>query len=166
MLKKLIVVLVLIFVLKGCTRDDICPDGTATTPKLVVVFKNAAIPGERKKVIGLSIETDYENSVGIVWQTETDSIALPLNTNSDTTKYRFIRTTITNTDTIVNIDKVMFLYNRQDLYVNRACGFKAVFNDLESKLDQEPAEGNWIKEVITERTSVHDENKAHIIMLH
>ncbi|HLW32840.1 MAG TPA: DUF6452 family protein [Aequorivita sp.] len=166
MLKKLIVVLVLVFAFKGCTRDDICPDGTATTPKLLVIFKNVAIPEDRKKVVGLSVETDYENSVLVLGRTETDSIALPLNTNSDTTKYRFIRTTITGIDTVVNIDKVMFLYKRQDLYVNRACGFKAVFNDLASKLEEEPGDGNWIKNVITERTTVNDENKAHIVMLH
>ena len=156
----------LVFAFKGCTRDDICPDGTATTPKLVVVFKNAAIPEDRKRVIGLSVETDYDHSVLVLGGTETDSIALPLNTNSDTTKYRFIRTTIINTDTIVNIDKVIFRYNRQDLYVNRACGFKAVFNELESKLEEEPGEGNWIKNIITERTTVNDEIKAHIVMLH
>lgn len=166
MLRKLLVVLVLVFAFKGCTRDDICPEGTATTPKLIVVFKNVTIPEDKKKVTGLSVETDYENSVLVLGRTDTDSIAVPLNTNSDTTKYRFIRTTITNTDTVVNIDKVMFLYKRQDLYVNRACGFKAVFNELESKLEDEPADGNWIKEVITERTTVNDENKAHIVMLH
>ncbi|MGB3344436.1 MAG: DUF6452 family protein [Aequorivita sp.] len=166
MLRKLLVVLVLVFAFKGCTRDDICPEGTATTPKLIVVFKNVTIPEDKKKVTGLSVETDYENSVLVLGRTDTDSIAVPLNTNSDTTRYRFIRTTITNTDTVVNIDKVMFLYKRQDLYVNRACGFKAVFNELESKLEDEPADGNWIKEIITERTTVNDENKAHIVMLH
>ena len=166
MIKKLLVVIVLVFAFKGCTRDDICPEGTATTPNLIVVFKSAAIPTDNKKVVGLSVETDYENSVLVIGRTETDSIALPLNTNSDTTKYRFIRTTITETDTIVNIDKVMFLYQRQDLYVTRACGFKAVFNELDSKLEEEPGLGNWIKSVITERTTVNDQNKAHIHMLH
>src|SRR5690606_14597581 len=116
MIKKLLVVIVLVFAFTGCTRDDICPEATATTPNLIVGFKNAVMPSDSKKVVGLSVETHYENSVLVIGRTETDSIALPLNTNSDTTKYRFIRTTITETDTIVNIDKVMFLYQRQDLY--------------------------------------------------
>lgn len=166
MLKKLLVIIVLVFAFKGCTRDDICPEGTATTPKLIVVFKDASIPANNKKVISLSIETDYENWVLVLGNTETDSINLPLNTNSDTTKYRFIRTTVIDTVISINIDKVMFVHKRQDLYVNRACGFKAIFNELDSKLEEEPSDGNWIKQVITERTTVNDQNEAHILMLH
>eukprot|EP00657_Telonema_sp_P-1_P001493 TRINITY_DN13967_c0_g1_i1.p1 TRINITY_DN13967_c0_g1~~TRINITY_DN13967_c0_g1_i1.p1 ORF type:complete len:105 (+),score=17.73 TRINITY_DN13967_c0_g1_i1:111-425(+) len=50
------------------------------------------------------------------------------------------------TDTIVNIDKVSFMYQRKDGYVNRACGFKMEFDNLESNLENEGTE-NWIQQV-------------------
>src|SRR5690554_3709303 len=117
MFKRIILLLLLVSALKGCTRDDICPEGTATTPKLIIVFNNNLNPNNRKAVDSLSIETDYENSVLVLAKTITDSIAIPLSTTSDTTKYRFIRTRGTAENPEINIDNVMFIYSRQDLYV-------------------------------------------------
>lgn len=165
MLKKIIVLIVAIFAFKGCTRDDLCPEGTATTPNIIIVFNDIVNPANRKNVMGLSIETNYENPVEVLARTNTDSIAIPLNTNSDTTKYKFIRTSITETDTLVNIDSIVFIYSRKEDYVNRACGFKMEYTGLVSYLEEEGTE-NWIQNIITLRDTVNDENEAHISILH
>jgi hypothetical protein len=132
---------------------------------LIVTFKDIVNPANPKEVNGLSIKTDYADSVLVLPRTTTDSIAIPLNTASDTTKYKFIRTTITETDSIVNEDFVMFTYQRNNIYVNRACGFKEEFDDLKEDLEEEGTE-NWIQDVIVVRDTVKDENKAHITVLH
>lgn len=165
MSKKIIFLLLVIIASKGCTRDDLCPEGTATTPNLIIVFKDNANPENRKNVEGLSIETDYENPITVLPTSTTDSIAIPLSTTSDTTNYRFIQTVITENDTIVNVDKIMFLYARKDLYVNRACGFKTEFQSIAHVLENEENE-NWILNITTDRDTISDENSAHLTFFH
>lgn len=170
MFKRITLLLLLVFAFKGCTRDDICPEGTATTPKLIITFYNNQNPNNvnlnnRKDVDSLSIETDYEDSVLVLAKTITDSIAIPLSTTSDTTKYRFIRTRGTADNPEINIDKVMFIYSRQDLYVNRACGFKAQFNGIVTVLEDEGSE-NWIQNITTITDTIIDEEKAHLTFFH
>lgn len=165
MFKKLTLLLLLVLALKGCTRDDICPEGTATTPNLIIVFADVATPNIRKEVKTLSVQTDYEEAITVLSGITTDSIALPLNVNSDTTKYRFIKTTITDTDTIVKTDRIFITYLRKDIYVNRACGFREEFYSLNPQL-QTNNEGNWIENIIVNRDTVVDESQAHLTLLH
>ena len=165
MLKKIASLLILIVALNSCTRDDLCPEGTATTPNLIIVFKDNANRELRKSVEGLSVATDYENSSIVFPMTTTDSIAIPLSTTSDTTKYLFTRNVITEIDTTVNTDKVMFVYDRKDLYVNRACGFKTEFQGITHNLEQEGNE-NWILNITTASDTIIDEKKAHFTFFH
>ncbi len=165
MIKKIIVLLLIVFAFKGCTKDDICPEGTATTAKLVIDFKDISNPVNAKEVEVLSVLTNTIDSIEVISFQKTSEIAIPLNTASDTTKYLFKRSVISETDTITNIDKVMFVYQRKNSYVTRACGFKTEYYNLEKDLEEEGTE-NWIEEVIIKRDTVNDENSAHITMLH
>lgn len=165
MFKKIIIPILILFAFKGCTKDDICPPDTATTANLVIAFNDIANPINTKNVVVLSVITDNEAANEVISFEETNEIAIPLNTASDTTKYLFKRSTITNTDTINNVDKVMFVYQRREEYVNRACGFKVEYFNLEASVENEGTE-NWIQEIIVKRDTVNDENSAHITMLH
>lgn len=165
MFKRIIVLVLIIFAFKGCTKDDICPPDTATTPGLVITFKDIANPVNAKKVNVLSVLTNSIDSIEVVRFVNTDSIKIPLDTNSDTTKYLFKYSIISANDTVNNIDKIMFVYQRRNGYVNRACGFKTEYFNLEAELENEGTE-NWIKELITKRDTINDENSAHITMLH
>ncbi len=44
MIKRIIVLILIIFAFKGCTKDDICPEGTATTPNLIITFNDIVNP--------------------------------------------------------------------------------------------------------------------------
>lgn len=165
MLKRIFLLLLIIFAFKGCTKDDICPPDTATTSNLVITFYDIANPTARKKVNFLTVKTNNLDSVEVISRTSTDSIFLPLNTNRDTTKYLFVQTVISENDTVVNIDKMMFIYSRENGYVNRACGFKTEFYNLNSTLEVEGNE-NWIKQILPKRDTVNDENSAHLTLLH
>lgn len=163
-MKKIAFLLILIISLKGCTRDDLCPEGTATTPKLIIVFKDNANRELRKSIEGLTVSTDYENPMIVLPMSTTDSIAIPLSTTSDTSKYIFSKTLFTENDTIVNIDKVSFIYSRADFYVNRACGFKTEFQGVKEILE-ETGEA-WILDIKTNRDTIRDEKSAHLTFFH
>lgn len=165
MFKRIVVLILAIVAFNGCTRDDLCPEGAGTTPNLVITFNNFEFQALRKKVVKLTVETDYEFSTTILSLVETDSIAIPLNVNSDTTKYRFIRTTGTGDNAVTNIDKLMFVYSRKDVYVNRACGFRAEYEGLDTTLEDEGS-GNWIKLINIKRDTIVDEKQAHLTMFH
>jgi|26BtaG_2_1085354.scaffolds.fasta_scaffold00001_239 hypothetical protein len=166
MFKRIVVLFIIVFAMNGCTRDDICPEGAAITPNLVITFNDFNNQNKRKKVIKLTIETDYEESVTIFANRETDSIAIPLNVNSEITKYRFIRTTtIENEDPVVNVDRITFVYNREDKYVNRACGYRTEYSDFDTVLEDEGSD-NWIKDFKIKRDKIVDEKQAHLTILH
>lgn len=170
MFKRIVFLLSMVLAFNGCTRDDICPENTATTPKLIIVFNSNVNPDNltkenRKKVEVLSVETDYEESVIILATTATDSIAIPLSTTSDITKYRFVRTRGTGDAAVINVDKVTFVYSRRDLYVTRACGFKTEYDGLTPTLEDEGSD-NWIQKITTNSETVIDEENAHLTFFH
>ncbi len=165
MLRKLVFFILIILAFKGCTKDDICPEGTAITPKMIVTFYDKANPLLKKKVNLLSVLTDNLDSTAVVKYQNTDSIAIPLNTGSDTTKYLFKRSVISGSDTLVNIDRVSFIYQRNDIYVNRACGFRTEYTNLSGQLENE-GPNNWITQITVNKQSVIHEDSAHITMLH
>lgn len=166
MIKKICFALFTLLVFHGCTRDDICPETTQTTPLLIVTFKNAAIPTETKAANALTIETTLEDSQIVLDSETTDSIAIPLNTGANLTQYRF---TI-NTDSVLslpNSDMIEFTYEREDIYVNRACSFKTIYNNLQASFEDEGA-NNWIFQINVNalNNTVQDENDTHITILH
>ena len=165
MAKRIIFLLLIIYAFKGCTKDDICPPDTATTANLVIAFNDIANPSNTKSVNVLSVITDNDDAVEIISFENTDEIAIPLNTTSDTTKYLFKRSLISSSDTINNIDKITFVYQRREDYVNRACGFKVEYFNIDPVLESEGTE-NWIQEIIVNRDIVNDENSAHFTVLH
>ena len=165
MVKRIIVLLFIIYAFKGCTKDDICPPDTATTANLVIAFNDIANPSNTKNVNVLSVITDNIDSVEVISFENTAEILIPLNSASDTTKYLFKRSLISNSDTINNIDKLSFVYQRRENYVNRACGFKVEYVNIDAILENEGSE-NWIQEIIIIRDTVNDENSAHITVLH
>lgn len=164
MIKKICFAFIILIAVNGCTRDDICPEDTPTTPRLIIVFKNAAISSESKEVPGLTIQTAEVNSEIVIDNQTTDSIAIPLNPGADITNYRFTRNSDTDS---ANSDFVDFSYNREDIYVNRACSFKSIFTNLNANL-QDEGTANWIFniEINALNNSVENENETHITILH
>jgi hypothetical protein len=150
--------------LLSCERDDICPPSTPTTPLLIIEFFDFAEPDSNKNVQGLSYIA--EGSTDTILLNNTDSIAIPLNSNLNTTRYKFIRNT--NNDNLENVDEVEFIYQVDDIYVNRSCGFKAVFRNISAiRQVEDPISNNWIRSVEnTEQIDVVNEQNTHILIFH
>ncbi len=160
--KKFLFAVVVIGLFSGCTRDDICPEETATTPLLIITFNDIANPTQRKAVTDLTVETSEANTTAVITQTTTDSIAIPLRNAAALTMYRFIRD---DEGPNPNTDFVSFTYSTEDIYVNRACAFKTIYHELDMTVQNEGT-ANWILQFQLLITDIEDETQTHITILH
>jgi len=163
MIKRLVFLFIIIGVINGCSKDDLCTEDTPVTPLLIVTFKNFDNQLFSKSVENLTVTTIVENQhVDILKYNTTDSIAIPLDTNFDFTDYLFIEND--QEEIAGNTDNVAFNYNREDIYINSACAFKAIFKQLSALREND--DDNWIKEIRVNKFIVENENETHIIIFH
>ncbi len=162
MIKRLFIIFLALASVLGCTRDDICEEGIATTPLLIITFNDIVLPNQRKSVPSLTVETIENNSKEVISATTTDSIAIPLRNTGMETRYRFksgVGTTAPNTDVIT------FNYSTEDIYINRACAFKTIYHELNAMV-QDEGSANWILQLEIETTDIIDETETHITIFH
>lgn len=163
MIKKLLLLICLLTLFQGCTRDDICPSETPKTPLLIIQFFNSDNPEAPKEVNSFTVIRP-EDEFSIFEPVTTDSIAIPLFTAADITEYFFISNA---NDSIQNIDFVSFSYQRSDEYINRACGFRTNFNELNFELAP-PTQQSWISQMSIQSDSINarNQNEAHLYIYH
>lgn len=156
----------------SCEKDDICAEGTATTPSMIVTFYNEENPELPKPG---TFEYFLEGSVDTVKVSSTDSIIVPLPTNAEVAKWGFtLKTNAAGGDFNYNTDYIEFKYTHNEVYVSRACGYKSLFHLNEDEADNpnpvltdDPSENNiWIDEVIVLQKNIENENAAHIKILY
>lgn len=162
MIKKIVLLLLIINITFGCTKDDICSGETPTTPKLIIIFKSKINPNLYKKVDNLTVTTIVDNEIiEVIKSSTTDSIAIPLQTGIDITDFQFIKNN--TSDNEGNSDSVTFAYDRDFEYINRACAFKAIYKNLLSSF---VVEENWILEMSVINQTVENEDETHVVILH
>ena len=157
--KSLIALFLAASIFASCTRDDICDPETAVTPLLIITFKDNANPLQGKSVTNLVIRKNNTDSTFVFSPTEaTDSIAIPLDTELDLTQLIF--TLNDGDEENVNADNVEFTYQREEAYVNRACGFKTTYTDFTTEVEDDT--DNWITSFQVLQTNITDEIEAHL----
>lgn len=144
----------------GCQRDDICPEGTETTPLLVIEFYDPLDPTRLKAVPNLTVRASGKEEVLLGPET-VNTVSIPLRTNENFTEYIF--TTNSNSDE-ENEDIVSFTYSPDPEYLNRACGYKINYNSLDVAVNAD--EDNWIISETIIQESVENETEAHIYFTH
>ena len=143
----------------GCQKDDICPAGSETTPLLVIEFYDAEEPDQLEAVQNLVVQAvGKEEALGPVTN---NTISIPLRTDANVTEYRFIRNFGGENE---NTDIVRFTYNPATEYLNRACGFKVNYRDLNVNRQQD--ENVWILSDVVIQPNVENEAEAHISFTH
>ena len=148
-----------IFVAQGCQKDDICPQDTETTPLLVIEFHDAADPSQLKAVQNLVVRAAGED---IFLGPETvNTISIPLRTNENVTEYSFIFNSGASTE---NEDRISFSYDPAPEYLNRACGYKVNFTNIDANTLQD--DDNWIVSEVILQENVENESEAHISITH
>ncbi|MGB5417269.1 DUF6452 family protein [Algibacter sp.] len=172
---KKISLLVIILIIAGnysCERDDICPDSTSTTPRLIIDFIDATDPDVSKNVFDLVvIGVDNEAFISDYYFTTSNTVTLPLKTTDNTTEYILIEDAEVNnngtpddaTDDYIdgNQDRIILNYSREDVYVSRACGYKTIFKNVTLTIVNDG--DNWLlsREPLTDNQSVEDETTTH-----
>ena len=149
----------------ACERDDICIE--ETTPQLIIRFYDKDNPDQLKPVQSLfmridGIEGDLENET---IRPNTDSIAIPLRIDQNSTRYIMTIPGETAEDP-GNEDLLELSYTQEDQFVSRSCGYGAIFLDARTNLVQD--EDNWIQEAINASNplDITDQSQAHVKVYH
>lgn len=170
-LKTLVVAFILALSFWSCEKDDICADGTPTTPSLVIEFYDINDSSVLKNVTNLKVIA-LGMTKGIVFNssaqdstrylTNGNKIKIPLRTTQDNTTYRFILNANNTNPALVNEDTLSFSYSRTDVYLSRACGYKTVFqlnaDNPVLTIDTNP----WIGSKVTQQSNIQNENETHL----
>tara|TARA_B110000908_G_C10154486_1_gene402970 strand:+ start:398 stop:865 length:468 start_codon:yes stop_codon:yes gene_type:complete len=154
---KTITLLLLFFliVLSACEKDDFCIQNPVTS-KLIIRFYDDTNRETKKRVQDLSIFSDINSDTIPRYKiVNTDSIAIPLNSNALETVYNFSKGNI--------INKFTIKYDIEEVYISRSCGYKVVFKNVEFS----SASGSWIT-AFTPTTIINldDQSKAHVQIFH
>lgn len=149
----------------GCEKDDICVEGTPTTPRLIIEFYSNDNTTLRKLVANLKVQGEGANTA--LDFNQVDTIELPLKTNENFTNYSLNINSTSSTE-VNNTDLLRFNYSVADIYVSRACGFKSHFTlNLANGVEQTNPEGDdvfWIKNIEIIKSNVETEEDVHIKM--
>ena len=177
---------VCILILQNCERDDICAEGTSTTPRLKIEFYDAENPEDLKSVTsitvygeglilddqGMEIEPTESTDKTIIFNSSENSVDLPLRIDDDIDQERTITRFVLEKDSNLrieetgdsNVDIIEISYIPQFEYVSRACGFKGIFSDLNVTFDDDG--DTWINSITVDITNVENENTIHVRIFH
>ncbi|RNC87112.1 MAG: hypothetical protein ED556_06720 [Winogradskyella sp.] len=180
--------------LQTCERDDICAEGTPTTPRLLIEFFDATDTETVKSVTRLSVYAadlvtddmgtitlpEAADSTTLIFNSNANSIELPLIIGDEgvagSTRYFFERDTNLRLDgdtgTDSNIDIIDITYTPEFVYVSRACGFKSIFNGLQVTTNGDGSDTDeWIISIAFNGTTegsitVENEDATHVQIFH
>ncbi|MEW4922738.1 DUF6452 family protein [Algibacter sp. 2305UL17-15] len=178
---KYIKIAIVVFVIGGiylsCERDDLCPETTQTTAKLVMGIFDVAIPDDSKNVFGLRIQgVDNDDVLEGYNVVTTNSLILPLRTDANETKFKLHQNyAIDDNGTpndpdddfaTGNEDIITITYIKEDVFVSRACGYRTIFSNVGISIENDG--DNWIQLIQAENDNqiVENETEAHFKLFH
>ena len=166
MKKQLFLLIVILgaFLISACEKDDICVDGD--TPLLILRFYDAQDTANFKSVASLRIIGEgQEDPLSAFDRTTTDSVAIPLRADQSPSQFLLILNSADEDDLETgNIDTLSFSYTVEEVFVSRACGFIANYNDLSPQLTS--GSDNWIQSIEVVDTTVTNQFSAHVKIFH
>lgn len=142
----------------NCEKDDICAEGTPVTPRVIIEFFDAADPETPKNVTNLGVIASGFTE-GFAFN-GTNKIEVPLRTNVDTTDLDFVLNGADNDPANDETITLTFNYERSNVFISRACGYKTIFN-LTEVLPNDFT-GTWISNLTIEQPNIINENETHI----
>lgn len=164
MIKRIVFSFTLLLVFAGCTRDDICPEETVTTPLLQIQFMDISDRTQSKAVSAFRVLINDADTLEVYLGESDTLVGIPLNTLTTISSFQFIINSSDSTTT--NTDIINFRYSTEDIYVNRACAFKTIYNQLEADVEPETGSNNWILDYTLLKTTIEDETDAHLTIFH
>ena len=142
---------VFIGTITSCEKDDYCIKNPVT-PHLILRFYDDSNKETLKSVDELYVWAAEKDS--IFSNVKTDSIYLPLNSNTTKTVYYFSNGTTINSFTIS--------YTPKEEFVSRSCGFKMTFEEVSFS-----SNSSWIKDFTPKTlTTIDSQNAANVQIYH
>ncbi len=165
MIKRLLAplfILALATTFSSCEKDDICALTTETTPRLLMEFFNSAIPSDNKNVTDLQIAATGETSA--ITYNNASKILVPLKTTEDTVEFNLTIFASSEDPAVRNVDRLVFNYARNEVYISRACGYKIDFllNQGNGIVLSDPDGSQWIKSIRVVQPTIITENTTHV----
>ena len=149
----------------SCEKDDICVDGDS--PLLVIRFFDSAQPETPKAVNQLRV-IGLENGDPVSTfadRSSLDSIALPLRPGESETTFILIRDSEDEDGVETgNPDTLRLTYLTSEVFISRACGFVANYEELDGQLEN--GSDNWIQTLEVDTTSVQTQDSRHVSIYH
>lgn len=150
-MRKIIPFIVLLIVLvSACEKDDFCTQNPVT-PKLILRFYDDADRSSLKSADTLYVWAENKDSLFV--NIATDSLVIPLNTDSNQTIYNLSKGNI--------VEQFTIDYTPQNEYVSRSCGYKIIFNDVTFAPNN-----TWITDFTTIETTIETQDAAHVQIFH
>jgi hypothetical protein len=156
----------------SCEPNDICEEGTAATPRLVIEFYDNASPANTKNVTDLKVQAPGElngivfNSGGVgqaQYRFTGSKITIPLRTNVTVTEYQLTLNDGNATTSLINQDAITITYSKKDEFISRACGYKTVFELTPVNGITVATEANqWIKQIQILQPNILNESEVHV----
>lgn len=153
----------------ACEKDDICVEGD--TPLLIVRFFDIDNPTEFKPVPGLRV-VGIGNGAPVNTfadrSSTLDSIGIPLRTDESLTSFVFIMDSADDENGAEEgvLDQLPFTYNISEDFISRACGFIAIYDNLNTDFATAPE--SWIQRIEIVNPTVEPEEivTAHVKIFH
>lgn len=168
-MKKILVLgafIIAIVAFSSCEKDDICVDGD--TPLLVIGFYDINDTTAVKEVTKLRVAGENQQFTvnTVADRTNLDQIEIPLQINSPITSFVLISNSASNSsnEETGNADIVNFNYDTKEVFVSRACGYIANYQNLGAILETDT--DNWIKGIEVVQTTINDQAAAHVKIFH
>ncbi len=161
-LLRFIGIIAVFFFVQSCQHSDICPADTPGTPRLVIQFFDDQRPGLIKPVTGFNARVIGDTTYYFNTPVNDSVVALPLQTNRHKTTYELVLHQDDSTKT--KRDTITFTYTPEDVFINRACGFKSIFTDL--GIEWKETKTGWIKNrrIADTAKQVKNEKKAPLYL--
>ena len=145
------ILFLLLIIILGCEKDDICIEGSDTTSRITIGFIDYNSKGPKsislESIRGIGLDSVIEGING-------NSLKLPLIPSSNKTEYILEHNKV--------LDTVTIHHQTIHKYLNRSCGFISSFI---IKSDTEILKNHgWIKEVSIENDSIFNEEKTNILI--
>ena len=174
-------VLLIATLLVSCERDDICPDGVATTPRLLIDLIDVEDPDVNKNVfdlfvVGVNNDGTVKDPLPSYIFQNTNNLVLPLDTAASMTEYILVQEASLNdngtpdidTDDFIdgNQDRMIINYNRETIFVSRACGFKTIFTNITVNIVDDA--DNWMLSAtpLIPNLTIENETTTHFTISH
>lgn len=157
-----LIIFSLIFFLfyNSCEKDDICLSDTPRSPRLIVKMVDKDNPNLYKSANNLLIKVIDNDSINIK---SSDSLTLNLNPYKNYTQFEFILNQGSENE---NIDTLQINYSLNNIYINRACGYKTSFIFNPNALILINEKNNWIESYLILKDTIINEEQAHMAILH